>query len=291
MSLYLGVPGNLLAIRDPARDLDRTLILAVAEQQLLSGRVRTQRIGTPRTRYGLHWEWLAETDARILRELWLGTYGPGNLILMDPAEVNLLPPNIASGTTQLADTTGLAATVGTISSVTSALSLRGRAAQWVVPASSALAADLNAGSTTADLTPVRANVTYTLRMQAWLAASTGFTAAAEVEWFDAAGVAIGSPVAGTGVALTTSPQQVTVTAAAPATAAYVQATLTNSLLTSGSLTVLTDRWILRAAAGDDGTWSVGPAAVRVSMIELPKKLQLQTPRSIHDVDLTLQEAG
>lgn len=291
MSLYLGLPGQLLAIRDPARDLDRTPVLNVVEQQLLSGRVRTQRLGIPRTRYGLHWNWLSEDDVRKLRELWLGTYGPGNLILMDPAEVNLLPPHVASGTTQLGDTTGLAATVGTISSVTSTLSLRGRAAQWVVPASSAGAADLMAGTTVADLTPVRANVAYTLRMQAWLASGAGFTAAAELEWFDSAGAAIGSPVAGTGVALTTSPQQVSVTANAPSTAAYVQATLTNSALTSGSLTVLTDRWMLRAAAGDDGAWSVGPAAVRVSMIELPNKLQLQTPRSIHNVDLTLQEVG
>jgi hypothetical protein len=291
MSLYLGVPGNLLPIRDPARGVSRAPVLNVVDQQLLSGRHRTQRIGTPRTRYQCHWNWLAEADARVLRELWLGTYGPGPLVLMDPAEVNLLPPNIAAGTTQLADTTGWNATVGTISSATSTLALRGRALQWVVPASGALAADLNAGATTADLTPVRAGVTYTVRMQAWLASSTGFTAAAELEWYDVTGAVIGSAVQGTGVALTTSPQQLTVTAAAPAGSAYAQVTLTNSALTSGSLTVLTDRWVLRQAAGDDGTWSVGPAAVRVSILEMPLALQLATPGSRHDVDLTLQEVG
>jgi hypothetical protein len=291
VSLYLGVPGNLLAIRSPARGVDRSSALTVVDQALLSGRHRTQRIGTPRTQYKLHWPWLAEADVRVLRELWLGTYGPGPLAFFDPAEVNLLPPNIAAGTTQLADTTGWNATVGTISSATSTLALRGRALQWVAPASGALVADLNAGATVADLTPVRAGVTYTARMQAWLASGTGFSGAAELEWYDVSGAVIGSAVQGSGVALTTSPQQLTVTAAAPTGSAYVQVTLTNSALTSASLTVLTDRWALRQAAGDDGTWSVGPAAVRVSILELPLALQLATPGSRHDVDLTLQEVG
>jgi hypothetical protein len=290
VTLYLGRPGNLLALPSPARGMGRTSTVAVVDHVLLGGGHRTDRMGLPRRSIKLSWNWLSESDYATLDDLFSGSYGPGALAMLDPAEVNYLPVNAATGTTQTQDTIGYNATVGTISSVTSALSLRGRAVQWVVPASASLVADLNIGSTIADLIPIRPGVVYTGAVVAWLASSTGFTAACELEWYDSSGAVIGSAVQGSSVALTTSAQRLTVTSVSPSTAAYAQVTLTNAALTSGSLTVLADRWMLRDTP-DDGTWTVGPRALRVAMLTLDPSLQLQSPGSRHDVSCELQEVG
>lgn len=293
MTLYLGPAGGLLSFPSPARDMQRDPVVNIADQVTLGGVHRTQRLGKTARQFQCGWVWLGENDYNALDDLMSGAYGPGPMILMDPGETNLLPVQAGTGTTQLPGTTApFNANTGTISSVASALSARGRAVQWVVPASSALAADLNVGAGVNDLTPVRANTSYVGSVYAWLASGTGFTAACELEWYDVTGTVIGSAVQGSGVALTTSPQRLTVTAASPATAAYGQITLTNSLLTSGSLTVLSDRWQIREAP-DSGLWTVGPAAVRVTLMSLAPRIQLQAgaPASRHNVQLVMQEVG
>jgi hypothetical protein len=293
VTLYLGPAGNLLAFPSPARDMQRDPVANIAQKVTLGGVNRTQRLGKTSRAFKANWVWLGESDYNALDDLMSGAYGPGPMILMDPGETNLLPVQAGTATTQQPGTTApFNANTGTITSVASALSARGRAVQWVVPASSVLAADLNVGAGVNDLTPVRANTPYAASMYAWLASGTGFTAACELEWYDVAGAVIGSAVQGTGVALTTSPQRLTVTAAAPATAAYGQITLTNSVLTSGSLTVLTDRWQIREAP-DNGLWTVGPSAVRVTLMSLSPRAQLQAgaPSSRHNVELELLEVG
>ncbi|MFI7643746.1 hypothetical protein [Nonomuraea sp. NPDC049400] len=94
--------------------------------------------------------------------------------------------------------------------------------------------------------PVVAGATYSLQTQARRGA-TAISITARIRWYDAAGAFL-SVSAGTSVALTTSFQTVSVSAAAPASAVWARLAIANATTTASNAPVYTGAWQYEQAA-------------------------------------------
>lgn len=94
--------------------------------------------------------------------------------------------------------------------------------------------------------PVTAGATYSLQTQARRGATT-ISITARIRWYDAAGAFL-SVSAGTSVALTTSFQTVSVSAAAPASAVWARLAIANATTTAANAPVYTGAWQFEQAA-------------------------------------------
>ena len=113
------------------------------------------------------------------------------------------------------------------------------------------------------------------------------------EWYNSAGVIIGSAVFGTGVALSTSvfTTQVTHTATSPSTAAYGIGLFFNSTTTGGAITTYLDEAQIEEASSVN-TWRVGagtPSVAVESFNVAVQKAVTSTGASNRDVELVLLE--
>ena len=167
---------------------------------------------------------------------------------------NMLTANQASGTDTLSDTTGFTTSSATATSSTDEALQGSRSLKVVTSANSGRA--MMYGSTTSGTMPVEPGETYTFRVDAKQTAGTALLAVAYIYWWTSAGnvAASTASVNGTGVVLTSSWQTVSVTATAPANAAFASMWLGRG----GSGTAVMTRYEDRHGfwKGTGGDWSM-----------------------------------
>lgn len=290
---YLGPAGSLTALPSPAPGYAPVDEIRGGTHELLAGSVR-DRLRVLR-RYTLSWPGLTDDNWATVRQMMLL---PGPHRYLDPLERNMLTPNQAHGTDHLRSTEGFSArTQGTISSSTTFFRSGSRAAAWAT--GSALGSTdrgyVLRTSTTVDATwtAVRPSVGYTI--SGYLRTSATVSVKAGFEWYDSAGVIIGSAVFGSGVSLSTSnfTTRVTHTATSPSTAAYAVGLFFNSTTTGGAITVYLDEAQIEEAAAVTG-WRIGGGTPLVSVDSLDHSIVVADGLlgvAYHAAELQLLELG
>jgi hypothetical protein len=293
--MLIGPAGNLFTIMNPKPGLNREPSVPQVEHATLNNIHRVDNMGFPKRQYSMDFPLMTIADYNVLNALKLGAYGPGPFVYIDPVVTNLLPPNAATATAQTHGLDGGWNTnVGTLVAAANTTALLGWSPTWVVPTSTGIGnADLNIGSSITDFIPVQVSTQYTFQIRTWSTGAATFAPKAEVEWYDALGVAIGSPVQGSAQVLSGTPVQCSVTATSPSNAAYVQVTLTNSAATVAQVTVFCDQLMLATASGV-GTWAADLGQPRVAIMDLKPGVQrLLDPwvGTRQDISMVLQEVG
>lgn len=268
MTTYLGPVGNLIAIPDYGGGLSPTLTVPTAVHEiagLRGGRV-VDRVGPAKRTYTVDLAGLDLDEFGIWEALYLGAYGPGPYVLMDPWRRNLLSANQSSATDIFADPTGFVAITGTVTSSTAQFAQGSRSVAWAVTAANQrMMLGSLANTTNATLltdTPVLPSTAYTGQVRARLSTSTG-TVRLDLYWFDKAGAFI-SASTGTAVAQSTAAfgSALTVTATSPSTAALARLSVTNTVM-GAAQTIYLDQWQLEQGSSASA-WVVGTGVPRVS---------------------------
>lgn len=267
MTIYLGPVGALQALPSIGRGIGAALSVPTAVHQIAGpqgGRV-VDRVGAAKRTYALSRDHLTVDELSVLEGLYLGAYGPGPFVLLEPWRRNLLAPNQSSGTDVLRDTTGFKAVTGTLSSTTAQADAGSRSLAWAVTAANQRMvtgdqANVTAATPAVDI-PVLPSTAYIARVRGRLSASTG-TVRLDAYWFTSTGAAISSSI-GTAQALTTTGfTSFTVSATSPATAALLRLSVTNTVM-GAAQTIYLDQWQLQQAGALDG-WTVGTGVPRVA---------------------------
>lgn len=271
MTIYLGPVGNLIALPSIGRDIKADLQQPTAVHQIAGpkgGRV-VDRIGAAKRTYALAREHLTADELGVLEALYLGAYGPGPYVLVEPWRRNQLSANQSTGTDVSADTTGFVANAGTITSSTTQADVGKRSLAWAVTAANQEAltgssSTITVSSVTEDI-PVIGSTVYSARVRARLSASTG-TLRLDMRWFDKAGAFV-SESTGTATALSTAAftDCPCTNITSPSTAALLRLKVRNTVM-GAAQTIYLDQWHLEQAAAASA-WTVGTGVPRVSFTD------------------------
>lgn len=290
---WLGTPGAMLKIRAPRRDLSLVPEQATADHVSLDNTHTTDRLGRPRHRVTLSYEWISADEADLLDGLYLAGRQP--LILLHPEWRNLATTNAATGTALTRTTDGFEQTAGSVSSTAiSTTPVAGvprleRALSWLLQTGLA-GQSLSHPEPSQPLTkliPILLGFSYCASAYVAVTAGSASTQArAELRWYDSAGALI-SAVQGSLATLTAAPawQRVQVTAAPPVTAVYAaMAVSTPTNLASPSTMLVTGLQLEYGAAAT--TWTHGRGVLRCWFADAAVTIPLTGRRS---ASWTLQE--
>lgn len=269
MTIYLGPVGNLVALPSIGRGIKADLQRPTAVHQIAGsrgGRV-VDVTGPAKRTYGLEREHLTLDELATLEALYLGAYGPGPFVLLEPWRRNLLSANQSSGTDVLRDATGFVAATGSVSSSTVQFDQGMRSLAWAVTAANQTmgTGNLAALTTSADPAvdvPVLPSTVYSAGLRAKLSGSTG-SARIDLLWYTAAGALISAATGGTVALSAVSFTTVTnVNITSPSTAALCRLRVANPAM-GAAQTIYLDQWQLQQTAALDA-WTIGTGVPRVS---------------------------
>jgi hypothetical protein len=290
---YLGYPGALQALPRPAFGYAPVDEVRGGDHELLSGARVRDRIGV-RRRFTLSWQAMTDAEWALVRAL---TRIPGPFRYLDPLEPNMLTANQSTGTDELATTEGFSVrTQGTLSSSTAQQRSWRRSCAWAT--GTALAATDRGfalrTSTAVDSTwtAVRPSTSYSV--SGYLRTTVAVSIKAGMEWYDSAGIIIGSAVFGTGVAIGTGDfnSRPTHTATSPANAAYAVPLFLNSTTTGAAITVYLDEPQFQEGAVT--AFDLGAGTPWVSVESLNHSVVMvyaSTQTARHEAELVLVEVG
>lgn len=271
MTIYLGPLGNLQALASiGGRGITANLAIPTAVHQLAGpngGRV-VDRVGAAKRTYAMAQKNISQDDLGVLEALYLGGFGPGPFVLVEPWRRNLLSANQSTGTDAGRDTTGFKAITGTLSSQTAQSDHGSRSLGWAVTAANQriMQGDL-ANTTNATLlldTPVLPSTSYTGQARGRLSASTG-TVRLDIYWFTAAGAFISASTGSATAQSNSAFTSFTVTATSPSTAALARLSVTNTVM-GAAQTIYLDKWQLEQASSASA-WVPGTGVPRVSFTD------------------------
>jgi hypothetical protein len=258
----LGPIGALRTITSPpvAVPPDVTAARLGAVHRTLSGRVTVDRLAVKRT-WKLGWQVLDTATMEYLDALHLGLLD-GALWLVDGQRRNRSSVQVATGGSEKRTTTGFSASTGTIAYAAGAAPtgvVAAGAITWTVPIT--VGGQL-LGDTGAARRPLVAGEQVTVSVYA---KGASVTARAVLVPYDAAGSA-GTPVIGSGVAMSGSYQRLSVTHTV--TSGQVSCAIGVDIATSNPAgTVTTTGWQLEAAASASA-WHPGGGAAPVAIESL-----------------------
>lgn len=300
MTIYLGPPGNLQALPYMGRGIDSTMDLGATVQRSLGGARTVDYVGTPKRTYGLERKYLTVDELGQIEGLALGLYGAGPYALLDPWRRNLFTLNQSSAGDYSRDTSGFTGlstgTVGlsgplstqvqgtyAITYLSPASGAAGTAG--LVVGSQATAAAVIAAGTNPVVVPTLA---YTFQAMVKTLAGTAASWRATIAFYDAAGAIIGSATNGTAAVITGSFVVRSVTATAPALAAYAVCSITNNATLIATNTIAVDAPQIDQSSTVD-SWVPGTGVPRVAFTTLGNTYP--TIVDTHDATLQLQEVG
>jgi hypothetical protein len=288
MTLYLGRPGALVALPDPDPGVSVAPVRAAADHQLLGGGRVVDLLGTPRRVITASWTRLLDDEYALLEEFHSGARGTGPFTLLpSAASWNYLTSVQASATSVTADTSGW--TVTAPETIASALSpvVRGpRCLAWSVPAApaSGLLAPLPPGGAAGWATPPAVP----WHFAAVVRASGALELSARLRWLDASGAQVDLTIGGTTAVTSTGWAYPSVSATAPAGAAFVvpRLFLHSSTVTAPS-TVYVD--VPQLGIGfSPGNWTPGRGLPLVALTDLTDTYPWA---DVHDAKATFTEVG
>ena len=290
---FLGYPGALQALPRPAFGYAPVDEVRAGTHELLSGANVRDRIGV-RRRWTLPYQAMTDAEWGLVRAL---ARIPGPFRYLDPVEPNMLTANQSTGTDELGTVEGFSVrTQGTISTSTAQQRSWRRACAWAT--GSALSATdrgfVLRTTTTVDSTwtAVRPSTSYSV--SGYMRCTSAVNMKAGMEWYDSAGVIIGSAVFGTGVAIGTGDfnSRPTHTATSPSNAAYAVPLFLNSNSPGTTLTVYLDEPMLQEGAVTAFRLGVGTPWVSVDSLGHSVVLvYAATQAARHEAELVLVEVG
>lgn len=292
MTIWFGRVGALTAFPSIGRSISAPLSVPSAVHQIAGrgGRVVDRFPGAAARVYGMARSWLTADELSIFEAYYLGAYGPGPFVLIEPWRRNMLSANQSSGTDVLADTTGFVALTGAITSSTAQADNGVRSLAWAVTAANQSIITGNiAGTATADVAfdvPVLPLATYTGQYRGRLSTSTG-TVRIDILWYDAAGTFI-STSTGTPAALSTSAfTTIAVNGTAPSNAALARLRAQNTVM-GAAQTIYLDKWQFEMPSAFS-PWVMGTGVPRVSFTDDLAQTYNLYPYA--DAGFTLTEVG
>lgn len=295
MPVWLGRPGALIALPDPAPGVTATLERPSGEHTTLAGGRVVEFAGFGRREFRLSWERLTDDEYAVLEAFHTGSCGVGPWVLLtDDARWNYLTSTQASTTSATADTTGW--TVGAGETLTSTTTTTGsvrrgpRSLRWALPA--AVTAGWLGPTAPVGFSgwPVAAGLpwTFTLWSRTGATAALSVNAYAVLRWLDANGT---EPSVTSGSTVTVNPTgwgSVTVTGTPPTGAVSV---LPEVRVLAASVTAPTNVYVdtprLELSALSRG-WSPGRGLPWVSLTALTDRYPWS---DCHDCDVTFAEVG
>lgn len=231
-NVYFGAPGKLVTLPYPLGSIDRTADRQTYDFVTGSGLHQISQLTESSRAYTLNWNALHQDTFTNLEMYRLGANGPGPFAYIDPSAPNLLPANVAAATGLYSDATDLvtASLNGTPSSNSDATFIHRttgyRSIKWTFPE---LNSDLPATPVMTVRSPFRnwggipvmTGLPYVF--SSWIRVDgtieTAATIAVKIQWLDSAGAVLGTS-SGTDTSITSTWVRLSVTANAPANAAY-----------------------------------------------------------------------
>lgn len=272
---YLGLPGDLVTVRMPDENYDRTPNENATTHDLMAG-VAVDRSFYEQRTWSLSYKMLPYSTALLIEQIRTRQRGVGPFVWIDPQTVNFLTQNQSSGTDAWLTTSGFSVT-GTgeaLSSSTAVTAVRGqRSLQWNLP----ITVTGSGGGVMSLTTPYGASGWATPPSQGWTwtgqiqgggnDAIIGVTP--RLLFLNSAGAVVGSA---TGATVTTAAGTWTAwlcTGTAPLTAAYVVPQMVVSPGTvSSSTSLYFDEMQLDMRIDPRGAraWQPGQGQPRVSVL-------------------------
>lgn len=272
---WLGRPGDLVAVRMPDEDYDRSVNDHSSVHGLLSG-VAVDRTPYEQRTWSVGYDFVDYATWLLIEQIRTRQRGLGPYVWIDPHTVNFLTPNHSSGTDAWLNTDGFAVT-GTgesLASVTTITPMRGqRTLEWTLSP----AVTGSGGGVMSLYTPYGPSGWATPPSQGWTftgsvqggGTDAVVTVTPRLLFLNSVGAVVGSAV---GTAVVTAAGTWTawiVTGTAPATAAYV---IPQLVLTPGSVTAAVKLYWdelqldMRVDARGQRAWQPGQGQPRVSVL-------------------------
>lgn len=275
--LYLGPLGTALtAIRAPQPGMDRSPSAGEGVHELLAGGYATDRSPHLCRQWQMSWGWDDDTWW-ILSGFASGQLGIGPYAMYEPAMVNLLTPNQASGTEAFKTTLGFScdATEALASTSTFAQQAR-RSLKWSLPASVTSGILTLAAPQSLIGWPVApSSYAFSAYCRTGASGDTSFSVTMALRWLDAAGAQVSESV-NTASTVTTAFVQLSLSASPPATAVYV---VPRIKVTAASVSAGADLHIDQAQlqlGGTVTTWRSGEGPALVGLGRLRETVPLAT---------------
>src|SRR5688572_24126545 len=200
--MYLGRPGNLVAIPHPRRGVQRTRVRPRAVFATASGGNRMSQLPGGKRQITLTWSQLWYETYAALEAIDQGHEGVGPFVLIDPATVNLLTVNQSAVTGELNSTDNftVAGSGSSIASDSSVLDRGPRSLRWNFAATSTGTLTLDSPSPDWHGFPVVAGKAHRFWFTARGAGTDAImTMTPAITWLDTAGATV-STTTGSGVA-------------------------------------------------------------------------------------------
>jgi hypothetical protein len=290
VSVYLGRPGQLVAIKSPRRGVDRTRAAVMGVHEAVEGTRTVDYVGgAGRQTWTMQWAFLPADQVAFLRALHQRTFGAGPYVLIDPATRNYLSDPVSSASSPDAAAGLFNVTNGTValSATPSGLSpLAYRCYAWsLTTATGPVWLDVKWRHGTYGV-PVVPGAPYSARVL--VSSTVTLPVRLDIAWFDVAGVyvssAVGTPAA-TPASFATFGERV-VSGVCPPGAAF------------GIVQIQVPSPAVGAVVGFDGLslepfaeprpWSPGEDVPRVALTAFPDRVPLV---GYHDVTATFVEVG
>lgn len=293
--IYLGRPGNLVAIPHPRNGIVRTRVRPRATFATASGGARVSQLPGGKRLFTLTWGQLWYETYATLEAIDQGHEGIGPFVLIDPATVNLLTVNQSAVTGELNSTDNftLAGTGSSLATDSATVDRGPRSLRWDFTSTGGT---LNLDSPSPDWSgfPVVAGKAHRFWFTARGAGTDAImTMTPSIVWLDTAGATI-STTTGSGVASASGSFGAIpyVGGTAPATAAYATLRVVVTAASSGSILYVGraqfDHGSGQPVASD---WRPGGAVCPVA----PVSLSDEWPWEAHDYRrnpiMVLQEVG
>lgn len=286
---YLGPQGQVLtALPFLGRPVDSPAEIPAGVRQTLGGRQVVHTRGLPRRSITISRDLCTDAEWSTLRGMAYGAFGPPPLAWIEPSMVNLLGPNVSSGTDVTQDTTGFVMVSGVAVTSTTAQAAQGlRSAAWQVSGSGQFlrcVPSLTTSGEPANDIPIVGGMPYTFQVQARALAAINLSVA--ITFYDPTTSL--ATITGGSVALTTTGwQTVSVSTTAPAGATMARPRVnTASAVTT---TVYVDKPQFEAGSVVSA-WCFGAGVARVAFTGSIGH-SLTGPGAGHTTALTLTEVG
>lgn len=299
-SVYFGRPGSLVQVPWPRGDVEKPYSRQVFVFETGGGQNAVSILASGARAYQMHWNALHLDNFNLLAQYWSGGMGVGPWVLIDPSVPNLLLPNQSSASAAFGDTTGFktvggAAADGTILSNTSATFIHRtgsqRSIRWQFTVGAATTPQLTFNPPYRNWFGIPVVVGLPYAFSLWArpdgTVDSSITMAAKIQWMDSAGATLSTSTGGdivVGAAMT----KLSVTATAPANAAYAMPYLnsTGSTITTGA-SIYADEFLFEQDSAFN-SWAPGTGCRAVEIIAFPDTVPFET-RMRRAIDVTILE--
>jgi hypothetical protein len=290
-NLYLGRPGALFTLPMPRGNLVGPRERPRWEFDTASGGKRIGELPGGKRRYVLRYDSLPLEVYSWLDSVHQGTEGPGPFAFIDPGRRNQLTANQSGATSERNSTTGFTASIGALTSDSVTFRRGPRSLKWTFSATTAGTVDCASPSSLWYGVPTFSGRSQTFGFWALGAGSDAIvTLGAQIRWLTTTGSVVSTSSGSTAATNSSTWTQYTVTATAPATAAFAMARVNASAgISNGSILYLDQLQLEEGSTAN--AWVPGTGVVPVQPVTMTDEWPWGFIDYRRGADLVLQEVG